>query len=434
MAKKSKLPPTAEKRLRPYIERGITSGVFADETPVVELWKRKTTDDRLKETIEQLGGMGSEVAHQFLTDVVLTDLTAILRQKRYTAHVEVWEVNHRTIGQSGTNPRQVCFLFGQAVVDDDGSEMEPALFRMGLWDDDASIADDIERDGVYEVSVSCKVLNSDVLELRPIGALTHFKTEEFDHSERSELVCDTFDVVPIAELEDCVSRGFNDYRLVKGTISFSGVQNSRSGNQFGKMLLKDDSTMTMEAIESGENLLLNCMTSVDIAQRFGKYSQVLALVTTKINGEYGLSANMETCVGTVVVTPPEPESQASGDDSDDDAADYFSDDSTPLISDDDDEDEDDDDDETIEEVVTESEEPEPEEADDDEAVDYAALPVVALKAMAKAEGISGFSTLKKAELVAALSGESDSDDADDTEEASEPTGDDADDDDWDDWD
>ena len=102
-------------------------------------------------------------------------------------------------------------------------------------------------------------------------------------------------------------------------MSFAGIQNSRAGNQFGKMLLKDDSTMTMDAIESGENLLLNCITSTSIASRFGKYSRILALVTTKMNGEYGLSANLECALGLVVVKPPEPET-ASGDDDSDDAA------------------------------------------------------------------------------------------------------------------
>ena len=86
--------------------------------------------------------------------------------------------------------------------------------------------------------------------------------------------------------------------------------------------------MTMDAIESGENLMLNCITTPDIASRYGRYSKILALVTTKVNGEYGLSANLEIAVGLVVVEPPKPEvpESVAGDDGADDAADYFADD------------------------------------------------------------------------------------------------------------
>ena len=74
----SGLPPVAKKRLQPYIERGITNGVFTDASPVVNLWNSKVKDAGLKETIDQLGGMGSEVAQQFLTDGSLVQISYIL--------------------------------------------------------------------------------------------------------------------------------------------------------------------------------------------------------------------------------------------------------------------------------------------------------------------------------------------------------------------
>ena len=98
--------------------------------------------------------------------------------------------------------------------------------------------------------------------------------------------------------------------------------------------------MTMEAIESGENLLLNCITSTAIASRFGKYSRILALLTTKENGEYGLSANVETAIGIITVAPPVPETSVGTADDDDDAADYFSNSDIKTIGDDDEDDED----------------------------------------------------------------------------------------------
>ena len=201
--------------------------------------------------------------------------------------------------------------------------MDSALFSMSLWDSEATIGDDVERDGVYSASVSCKNLNNLVLDLKPLAGLTKFAPEEYDHVDSVELLKDSYEITPIAELEDDLSRGRNDYRLVEATVSFSGVQNSKTGNQFGKMLLKDESTMTLDAIESGENLLLNCITSTDIATRFGKYSKILALCTTKVRGQWGLSASVAVALGVIVVSPPEVEDTSSATTKEDDLASYF---------------------------------------------------------------------------------------------------------------
>ena len=336
-SKKNSLPPVAAKRLKPFIDRGIANGIFADDSSVVAMFKAKATDASLKETLDSLGGLKSEIGQAFITDIVLTDLTSILRQKRYGAHMKVWSVSHNTVGAASGNPRQVCNIFGQVVMEDGDELMESSLFQMSLWDADASIGDDVEADGIYMASVSCKNLNNAVLDLRPLSGLTAFKPEDYEHDDSVELLKDSYEVSPIAELEDDLSRGRNDYRLVEATVSFSGVQNSRSGNQFGKMLLKDESTMTLEAIESGENLLLNCICSPEVATRFGKYSKILALITTKVQGEWGLSANIAVAVPVILVAPPQPE-VSTKDEKEDDASSYFK----NAISLDDDEDDDDD--------------------------------------------------------------------------------------------
>ena len=336
-SKKNSLPPVAAKRLKPFIDRGIANGIFADDSSVVAMFKAKATDPSLKETLDSLGGLKSEIGQAFITDIVLTDLTSILRQKRYGAHMKVWSISHNTVGAASGNPRQVCNIFGQVVMEDGDELMESSLFQMSLWDADASLGDDVEADGIYVASVSCKNLNNAVLDLRPLSGLTAFKAEDYEHDDSVELLKDSYEVSMIADLEDDLSRGRNDYRLVEATVSFSGVQNSRSGNQFGKMLLKDESTMTLEAIESGENLLLNCICSPEIATRFGKYSKILALITTKVQGEWGLSANIAVAVPVILVAPPQPE-VSSKDEKEDDASSYFK----NAISLDDDEDDDDD--------------------------------------------------------------------------------------------
>ena len=356
-SKKSALPPTASRRLKPFIEKGIENGVFVDDSTVVNLWRTKAQDGQFKENISQLGGIKNELAQNFVTDLVLVDLSAILRRQRYTAHLDIWEVNHRTVGIAKGNPRPACFIIGQAVIEDGGgATMESAIFRMSLWDEMTSLADDVEADGKYVTAVTTRKggLDADILDLQPLEGLTNFTPEEFDHGDRAELLREMYEVTPIMELDDNISRTPTDFRLVEAMVSFSGVQNSKAGNQFGKMLLKDDSTMTMEAIESGENLLLNAITSSAVVSRFGKYSRILALCTVKDNGQYGLSANIETAVGLVVVEPPK--ATPAAEEKEDDASSYFATASTPAIvvgDDDDDESTDDD----AEPVIKEESEP-----------------------------------------------------------------------------
>jgi len=356
------LPAAVKKRLAPFIEKGVQNGIFADEKPVLDLFKRKAAE--LSDTVTELGGLKNENAQRFVANCVMTDLSAMLRQKAYTGHFNVWSVSVRTT----RNGRPIANLFGQVAIEDGDDVMDTALFRMSLWDDDASLADDVVAGASYAAPVSCRNLETEVLDLRPLSGMTTFTEEDYEHSSPVELLRDTFEVTPIAELEDDISRSRQDYRLVEGTVSYSGVQTSKAGNLFGKMALRDESSMTMEAIESGENLTLNAMCDTETANRFGKYSEVLALVTTSMSDQYGLSANIEAAVGIVTIAPPKVESVKSGDDAEDNAASYFSDAKVETISlDDDDSEDDSDDDSTTEadETPAEDSEAKPEGKADD---------------------------------------------------------------------
>lgn len=353
------LPKSVQSRLQPFIDKGIQNGIFQDAKPVVALYRRKAKE--LKDTVTELGGMKNSNAQRFVANCVLTDLSAMLRQKSFVAHIDVWSVDSR-MTRTG---RAMANVFGQAVIEDGDSVMDSALFKMSLWDEDASLADDLVGGLQYTTSISCKNLDTEILDLRPLSGMTIFTEEEYDHEDRSKLLRDTYDVTPIADLENDISRNRNDYRLVEATVSYAGVQQSKTGNSFGKMLLKDDSTMTLEAIESGEGLMLNALCDTDTANRFGKYSEVLALVTTSMSEQYGLSATIECAVGLVVIAPPKVETPKSGDDAEDNASDYFNTNVETIDLDDegDDEDGSDDSDETTEES-TEDEKPAEAKADD----------------------------------------------------------------------
>lgn len=328
-AKNPTLPKAVQPRLQPFIDKGIQNGIFQDAKPVAIMFRRKA--DEMKDTVAELGGMRNANAQRFVANCVMTDLSAMLRTKSYTAHMQILKLDAK-VTRTG---RQMANLFGQVSIEDGDSVMDSALFKMSLWDEDASIVDDVET-GNYVAQVTCRNLDVDVLDLRPLSGMTIFTEEEYEHGDVVQLLRDTYDTTPIAELEDSISRNRNDYRLVEATVSYAGVQNSKSGSTFGKMLLKDESTMTIEAIESGENLLLNALCDTNTANSFGKYSEILALVTTSMNEQYGLSASIECAVGVVVIAPPQPETPASGDDSSDDASSYFSSDNIETMDLDDD--------------------------------------------------------------------------------------------------
>lgn len=319
--KKQTLPASVQKRLQPFIDKGVQNGIFNDDQPVVALYRRKANE--MKDTVTELGGMKTTAAQRFVANCVMTDLSSMLRQKSFSAHLDIWSVDAR-MTRTG---RAMANIFGQVVIEDGDSTMDTALFKMGLWDEDAALADDIVAGASYTASISCKNLDTEILDLRPLSGMTVFTEEDYDHGDRTQLLRDTYDVTPIAELEDDISRNRNDYRLVEATVSYAGVQQSKTGNTFGKMLLKDESTMTMEAIESGEGLMLNALCNAEIANRFGKYSEVLALLTTSMSDQYGLSATIECAVGVIVIAPPVVEAPKGGDDSDDNAASYFNTDS-----------------------------------------------------------------------------------------------------------
>ena len=262
MAKGKTLPASVQKRLQPFIDKGIQNGIFSDNQPVVALYRRKATE--MKDTVTELGGMKNANAQRFVANCVMTDLSAMLRQKSYVGHLDIWSCDSR-MTRTG---RAMANVFGQVVIEDGDSTMDSALFKMSLWDEDASIGDDVEADGIYEVSVSCRNLDAPTLDLKALSGLTAFHEEEYKHESPIDLLKATYEVTPIADLEDNVSRGRTDYRLIEATVSYAGVQNSRAGNQFGKLLLKDESTMTLDAIESGESLMLNALCSTDIATRY----------------------------------------------------------------------------------------------------------------------------------------------------------------------
>ncbi len=364
---KTALPKIAAKRLAPYIERGKQKGMWNDDSQVVDLFVTKSKDPSLVDTIEELGGIKSDIAVQFVTDAVLVDLTDILRRTPYNTHIEVWEISHTIIPSTG---RPACFISGAAVVADDQGTMEPAMFNLSLWDNDAALGDDLERDGIYSCNLTCKDLDRDVLILEPISGLTAFKKDKAKFGNRADLLRETFEITDISDLEENLSRGLFDFRLVEATVVFAGVQPTKTGGQFGRIMLRDDSSLANIDSDDGE-LILTGLCSPDIATRFGKYSKILALMTVQESAKYGLNCNVKAAEAVILVAPATATSKhASGDDDGDDASDYFNSDDDEEIEDvdlDDQEDEEDIQDEVEEEDLEEEDLEEEEEEDPDDA-------------------------------------------------------------------
>ena len=308
--------------------------MWSDDSTVATLFANKSKDPSLKATIDDLGGLKSDIAIQFITDAVLVDLTDILRKTPFSASLEVWEVSHTIIPSTG---RPACFISGAATLSNEQGVLETAMFNMSLWDSDAALGDDLERDGIYETSVTCKDTERDVLMLEPIAGLTTFSQGKGKFPNRADLLKQTFDVTQIADLKDNLSRGMFDFRLIEGTLVYSGTQPTKAGGQFGRIMLRDDSSIDAD---DGEELILTGLTSPEIALRFGKYSKILALMTVSESAKYGLNANVKIAEAIILVAPPKATQTVSKDDDGDDASSYFnqgSDDIEEVDLDDDDE-------------------------------------------------------------------------------------------------
>jgi hypothetical protein len=351
MAGKTSLPKAAAKRLEPFIQRGIDKGMWSDDSTVASIYENKSTDASLKATIDDLGGPKSDIAIQFITDAVLVDLTDILRKTPFSCTLEIWEVSHTIIPSTG---RPACFISGAAILTSEQGELDAAMFNMSLWDSDAALGDDLERDGVYTTSVTCKDVERDVLLIEPIAGLTNFKQSKGSFPNRADLLKQTFDVSQIVDLKDNLSRGMFDFRLIEGTLVYSGTQPTKAGGQFGRIMLRDDSSIDAD---DGEELILTGLTSPEIALRFGKYSKILALMTVSESAKYGLNANVKIAEALILVAPPKATQSASKDDDGDDASDYFnqgSDEIKEVNLDDDEDDDEVDEVEHVEEVVEEA--------------------------------------------------------------------------------
>lgn len=367
------LPDNVKEKLDPWVlkakERGLMS---ADD--IYGLWDQKWDSADLEDAVAALGGRTATTAQNLVTDALVIDLGDILRNTPYECLIEVWEAQSTVLGR-GEKSNPAAFLFGTAKVHDvkNGEWLEPALFSIAAFGDDSYIAEDVERDQTYKVRVTCQDLDQDVLVLNLLGGISKF--EEIDGEtfpSRIELMRNTFERTLITDLSEETSKNNWDYRLVEGTVVYAGVQPTRSGGQFGRIVLRDESC-TPDALEEGDTVSLSAMADVAQATRFGKYSRVLALVITRWSEEYGISGNIKACEAEVLVAPRvAAAAAASSSDDDDSASTYFKkklDDEPEDEEDDDDDWDDDDDEEVVEETPTEEEDDDDEWDDDEEEED-----------------------------------------------------------------
>ena len=114
--------------------------------------------------------------------------------------------------------------------------------------------------------------------------------EEYDHVDSVELLKDSYEITPIAELEDDLSRGRNDYRLVEATVSFSGVQNSKAETNLGRCFSKTNPPWLLMQL----NLVKTCFWIVSLQPilrlALGSIPRFSHYAPRRFGGQWGLWA------------------------------------------------------------------------------------------------------------------------------------------------
>jgi len=336
------LPEEVKNKLGPWVNKAKSKDLMTPDD-IHALWEQKWSSDDLADAVAALGGRSNPSAQGLITDALVIDLGDILRNTPYECYIEVWEAQTTVLGR-GEKSNPAAFLFGTAKVHDTKNKewLEPALFSIAAFGDDSYSCEDVERGKVYKVKVACQDLDQDVLVLGLLSGISKFEELEGEtFPNRIELMRNSFDRTLIGDLGDETSKNNWDYRLVEGTVVYSGVQPTRAGGQFGRIVLRDESC-TPDALEDGDTVSLSAMADVAQATRFGKYSRVLCLVITRWSEEYGVSGNIKAAEAELLV-PPRAKTvvdTTSGDD-DDSASTYFKkklDDDAPEEEEDDDDD------------------------------------------------------------------------------------------------
>lgn len=212
-------------------------------------------------------------------------------------------------------------------VEDDATPKEQELnfFNLALFRDNTKLISEIECGKTYKAKVSSKFDNG-IWNLNAIDNMTRFTlAKEQLEMNIEEFLTEQFPLVQIAEAEFNLSdmkRKKNDFKLVRGNVTYAGVHTSDSGYTYGRYVLIDDS-LDIEDLKRNGGLSI----MADPSQiRYAEGSDLLILgEITKNDERIGMSAK------AVIPIIPIPR---QSDDSDDDETDAEKDDDDEFVDED----------------------------------------------------------------------------------------------------
>ena len=168
------------------------------------------------------------------------------------------------------------------------SEGKENLIKLTFYDERIVQADSLERGTTYNAQLTGG-LEEGVYDLST-DSTTKFDPTGMKMSVKNVLTSH-FTPIPLSEVGKNISKGFNDFKLFSGGVTFSARQTSKKGNFYGRYSLVDPNLPIKTAKDIGRDATVSVMCDPELV-RWTNGSEILVLGTVRAGeGDYGPTIN-----------------------------------------------------------------------------------------------------------------------------------------------